>query len=124
MSYGKRNNSGPIDPIKHPYPYHYIPMDHDIYGQRRKAGNAIRRYRKMMDYSRRELAAIVAPYAAQYNTKFTVSDISAYEDRLVSPKIDKLTALCHATQLPASFFTGYTDIVVTKVRKPREKKAA
>ena len=100
--------------VEHPYEYNYVTMTEGLMNQKRIAGESIRLYRELRGLSRKELADLVAPYAEMYHTKFTARDVWGYEERRVSPKIDKLTALCKATGFSAEFFCGYKDAVIKR----------
>lgn len=102
-----RNTIGRDRHVKNPYPFYYMKQNGLIGKQKRTCGQAILAYRKAWNLSRRELSELVEKYSLQYGVRFTVSDIANYENYNISPKIDKLTALCHATHMPMAFFTGY-----------------
>lgn len=93
--------------VEHPYSSAFMKMNGLRGHKKRTCGQAIKAFRTAGGLSRRALSEMVETYSLQYNVRFTVSDIAAYELRNVNPKIDKLTALCHATQMPLAFFTGY-----------------
>lgn len=93
--------------VKNPYRYDFMNENGMRGKQKRIFGEALLAYRRQMGYSRQTLSEIVQKESLKYGVKFTYWDIYGYEKRRISPKIDKLTALCRATQMPLSYFTGH-----------------
>jgi len=93
--------------VKNPYKYRNMRMSGLELYQRRLCGEAIEEYRRKNNLSRKQLSEIVENYSKKYGVRFTPQDIYNYERLRVSPKIEKLMALCIATDMPMSYFTGY-----------------
>ena len=100
--------------VQHPYESNHITMNEGLPEQKRTAGDAIRLYRELRGISRKELADLVSSYSEMFHTKFTYQDIYGYEELRITPKMDKMTALCKATGFPLAFFCGYKDAVIKR----------
>ena len=98
-----------IRKVKHPYAYRNITMTEGLHPQMARCGEVIKAYRAAKGLSRQQLSELVEHYSLDYGVRFTYQDIYGYEERLVSPKIEKLTALSRATGIDINYFTGYAD---------------
>ena len=115
MAYSKRNSwhRRTNNVVKHPYGYRDLIMTEGWETQYRIAGERIRLYRETHNLSRQQLSSLVEKCAENVGIRFTVRDIEGYENRRVSPKTEKLYALCRATGLYPSFFCGYKPLDVS-----------
>ena len=93
--------------VKNPYGHKWMSMTYGIGQQQQITGEAIKAYRLHHGLSRLQFAEMVNAYAERYGSRLTYADVYGYETYRITPKIDKLTAICRATGMSYAYFTGY-----------------
>lgn len=93
--------------MRQTYAYHYLEMSGMSVVHRKALGERIKFFRQSMNMSQKRLCELVESMSLEKGIKFTTADLSNYERGKYCPKIDKLTALCEATCMPAYWFAGY-----------------
>lgn len=93
--------------VKNPYPQHWLKMNFGVGQQLQITAEAIKAYRLHHHLTRLQFAEMVNAYAERYGSRLTYADVYGYETYRITPKIDKLTAMCRATGLSYAYFAGY-----------------
>jgi len=91
------------------YRYDFMHMNERT--QRRVDETADRLNKYLDDHGLRDIrfCDMCNDYAREhdYRARITPTDVRGYKNGWWSPKIDKLTLICHATGMPLEYFTGY-----------------
>lgn len=127
---------------KYPQVFNFVRFNQPNVGKQiETAGARCLRFRKDYDLSREEFAKLCNIYAKQFDlpktekhraqrTRVKESDVAHYERDNISPKIDKMTVIGKATNIPITYFAGYgpdnvlskNDILAARYRKNRKSR--
>ncbi len=102
--------------VMNPYPHNGQDMNFGLGKHNQITGEAIKAYRLHHGLSRLQFAEMVNAYAERYGSRLTYADVYGYETYRITPKIDKLTAICRATGMSYAYFTGHTSRELAKSR--------
>ena len=91
------------------YPYEYQRYDEGWHERAESFGARLYAARKHYGLTQANLAQMCQDYADEYeiDVKFNASTISQYENKICSPKTDKLLVLTRVLKTTVSSLTGY-----------------
>lgn len=89
------------------YPSSWQKIDHNYLRRTTTLGNRLKIWCKKTGVSYSQLADACAAYGNPHNIKFYAAYISNYANDVCTPKMDKLTVMCHVMGVPRTWLLGY-----------------